>query len=277
MKLRKKILGITMAGVILATGVGFAEGGLSAMVSDIRLFLNGTRIDKEIININGTSYLPLRAISESLELDVDWNGKSKRIDLKPIQKENLSVENDLLDILSEKNKTLETENETLKELLKKNNIQIPKEAGTIAYLNSEGLEYLSKEGSYWIDVITGYDVADSRHKDFLGNKHRNYLIVHTSKTSGVRSSGTVNYALQGQYDTFKATVYPYNEKKVNFNRELVIFIDGTEVFRKTITDKTMPEDISIPVKGGKIISFKCDVEDASRGGFLLANPRFESN
>mgnify|MGYP000594881130 CR=1 FL=1 len=55
---------------------------LEVAFTDIKLFLNGKRIDKEILVVNGTSYLPVRAISEALGLEVNWNGNENSIYLK---------------------------------------------------------------------------------------------------------------------------------------------------------------------------------------------------
>lgn len=75
----KIILSSIICVLFLLVNVAFASTEISAYLTDIKLFLNGNRVDKEIILVDGSSYLPVRAISEALGLDVKWQDEKQSI------------------------------------------------------------------------------------------------------------------------------------------------------------------------------------------------------
>ncbi|WP_105614006.1 stalk domain-containing protein [Vallitalea okinawensis] len=78
---RISIIFIVVITFLIMFGVANGKGQLQAFSSDIKLFLNGKKIDEEVITINGTSYLPVRVIGEALELKVEWDGDTRTINL----------------------------------------------------------------------------------------------------------------------------------------------------------------------------------------------------
>lgn len=73
---RKLIAGIgaiTLAASIFTAGVYAA--------SDIRLFINGKQVNADIQIVDGSSYVPLKVVSEALGADVKWDGSARTINI----------------------------------------------------------------------------------------------------------------------------------------------------------------------------------------------------
>ena len=101
MKERLKVFLIgACSSVILIGSVSFAaqySDTVQRFYNNIKISLNGTEITPKDINgnvvepfiIDGTTYLPVRAVGNALGLNVDWNGETNTVILsnEPIQKE----------------------------------------------------------------------------------------------------------------------------------------------------------------------------------------------
>lgn len=85
-----KAISLSLLVVILASllGVFTFSNELQMQVTNIKLFLNGQRVDKEVYIVGETSYLPVRAISEALNLKVDWDSENRSINLSQSQSSN---------------------------------------------------------------------------------------------------------------------------------------------------------------------------------------------
>lgn len=90
--MKKRFIPLALAVMLLvsATGPSSASTGkrtLSASYQNIQIELNGQTITPkdaagkvvEPFIVDGTTYLPVRAISEALGLNVEWNGKTKTV------------------------------------------------------------------------------------------------------------------------------------------------------------------------------------------------------
>ncbi|MEW9699526.1 stalk domain-containing protein [Paenibacillus sp. SI8] len=75
--MNKTVLIICMS-FILIFGIGI---GVYAS-SDIRLFVHGKQVNADIQIINGSSYVPLRTVSEALGADVKWDETNRTINIK---------------------------------------------------------------------------------------------------------------------------------------------------------------------------------------------------
>lgn len=73
--LKKKI--ITAITAVVMVAAIFTAGVYAA--SDIKLFINGKAIETDIQIVDGSSYVPLRVVSDSLGADVLWDGKTRTI------------------------------------------------------------------------------------------------------------------------------------------------------------------------------------------------------
>jgi hypothetical protein len=75
--LKKKLLiALGLTGVIAAS---IAVGAYAA--TDIKLFINGKIINADLQIVDGSSYVPLRVVSESLGADVKWDGEKREISI----------------------------------------------------------------------------------------------------------------------------------------------------------------------------------------------------
>lgn len=90
--MKKTLCGI-IVGIILSIGFNcFAcsggKGTLECVINASKIFVNGNDISKNVksevksINVNGVTFVPLRAIAESFEdVGVYYDQKTKRIDV----------------------------------------------------------------------------------------------------------------------------------------------------------------------------------------------------
>ena len=103
-----------LIGVILTGGLVFAKQGtemLEAMYNDIKIFIDGAQLTPEDANgnaaepftVNGTTYLPVRAVANAFGKDVAWDGETNSVligtvpaertklsELKPLQGETVT-------------------------------------------------------------------------------------------------------------------------------------------------------------------------------------------
>jgi len=68
--MRKSIVAFISAGILLAAGITYAS-------EEVRVYVNGMRLQDDVILSNDRTYIPLRAVSESLGADVSWDGESR--------------------------------------------------------------------------------------------------------------------------------------------------------------------------------------------------------
>jgi serine protease Do len=60
--------------------------GLVATVATYPVSVNGERLDVTVLNQNGTTYLPLKAVGQALGADVSWNGKGVEVQTVDVDK-----------------------------------------------------------------------------------------------------------------------------------------------------------------------------------------------
>lgn len=77
MKLKKKLfIALGLAGIIaLSVSIGVYAA------SPIKLFINGNNIATDIQIVKGSSYVPLKVVSEALGATVRWDGKTRTIEI----------------------------------------------------------------------------------------------------------------------------------------------------------------------------------------------------
>lgn len=110
----KKKVSILLILVLITTFmfVGADTGKVTGLLANTKLFLNGTRIDKQIVVIDNTSYLPLRALAEALGLEVEWNAQENSILLTgnvTNTNADLAVQQEIVEALQKENKELKAE------------------------------------------------------------------------------------------------------------------------------------------------------------------------
>ena len=79
----KFVIAATMAAVILTGGSVYAAGGgikksIQVVMNGINLVVEGQTILADNILYNDTTYVPIRAVAESLGKEVKWDAKDGR-------------------------------------------------------------------------------------------------------------------------------------------------------------------------------------------------------
>jgi archaellum component FlaF (FlaF/FlaG flagellin family) len=80
----KKFVAGLLVGVLVSTGFAYAAQKYTASVVPYKILVNGkvfTNTDKPAVNIDGSTYLPLRAMGEALNVAVNWNAKLKQVEI----------------------------------------------------------------------------------------------------------------------------------------------------------------------------------------------------
>jgi len=84
MEVKKFILG-ALFGSFLVSFTAYAEDIIGKIVDGtFPVFIDGKQVSVDAITIEGTSYLPVRAVAESLGLDVQFTGREIMLE-KPVQ------------------------------------------------------------------------------------------------------------------------------------------------------------------------------------------------
>lgn len=69
--IKRKLLVVVLLVAAIITGVvAYASG-------DVRVYVNGMRLDEPVLMNNDRTYIPLRAVSEAMGADVNWDGDSR--------------------------------------------------------------------------------------------------------------------------------------------------------------------------------------------------------
>ncbi len=97
--MKNRLQGLILGGLIgalLASGAAFSKQSSETaelFYNNIKITMNGQEVQPKDANgsnvepfaINGTTYLPVRAIAEALGLNVDWNGATNTVELSNAQ------------------------------------------------------------------------------------------------------------------------------------------------------------------------------------------------
>jgi len=102
-KSSKSVIAAAMAAVILTGGVVYAAGGgikksIEVVMNGINLVVDGQTIFNNNILYNGTTYVPVRAVAESLGKEVKWDAQTNTVEIADKDKD--YVEKDGIRIIS---------------------------------------------------------------------------------------------------------------------------------------------------------------------------------
>lgn len=84
-KYKQLVIGITL-GALIFGGVSVATNGLKSidvMYNNIKIAVDGKEVktDSEPFIYEGRTYVPIRVVSEALGADIDWNDKTKTVEI----------------------------------------------------------------------------------------------------------------------------------------------------------------------------------------------------
>ncbi len=93
------LVSLLMVGMIGTAVATVGQSIVTVDYNDIKVTLNGTAVNLVDANgapvepfaINGTTYLPVRAVSSALGLDVNWNGQTKTVELAEPEKQQENI------------------------------------------------------------------------------------------------------------------------------------------------------------------------------------------
>jgi S1-C subfamily serine protease len=95
---------IRLIAVILIAFTTISYGATYTLISaNYPINVNGSKISVQPLNLNGTTYLPLRSISEAVGVPIEWNGAKKSVEITTVD----------LDRLKEASVTIFAENTTV--------------------------------------------------------------------------------------------------------------------------------------------------------------------
>ena len=79
----KSLIAGIILGVILFSGATVFAANYQAQTATFPIYINGEewQTDSPVVVIDGRTYLPLKALGETLSVDVSWNEKLFRVDI----------------------------------------------------------------------------------------------------------------------------------------------------------------------------------------------------
>jgi|LSQX01.1.fsa_nt_gb hypothetical protein len=82
--MKKLISGIIIGGILSTSFLAFADADRwDALKATFKVFVNGSEFisEKPTVAIEGSTYLPLKAIGDVLGVSVEWNGEESRVEV----------------------------------------------------------------------------------------------------------------------------------------------------------------------------------------------------
>ena len=86
------VLFITLAALLLTTGLVFAESGeLKAVAAKLNFYIGGkdVQLSEQAVEINGRTYLPVRVMGEALGKRIGWDADSKTVVIDELLKDGI--------------------------------------------------------------------------------------------------------------------------------------------------------------------------------------------
>lgn len=260
---------ISLVLIIDIGGIIFAKD-LHAAFTDIKLLLNENIVDKEVLIVDGVSYLPIRAIGEVLGLQVEWNEEKRTINLKE--------DNAVVKELKEKLIELEVENKDLKEQLSKLNIDSSNNKEEVVVYPGNGIEHMNYyEGSSLNKFAYSYN--DNKIKDNLGNSYDSYLTMYIHNNNNDNGWNRIVFPLKRQYKSFKAILGLTDEYK-DFEGTIIleVYRDNFKIYTHKMQSGDKPINIDLNITEAEKIKFSVSTKGKTNEVEIgLFNARFIRN
>lgn len=81
LKKYKQLISGVIIGITLSVTVSYATSVLTAQVADFPILVNGKAVSVDAVTINDRTYLPLRALGDSLGINVKWNEQKQQVEV----------------------------------------------------------------------------------------------------------------------------------------------------------------------------------------------------
>ncbi|MBQ7668780.1 MAG: hypothetical protein IJS47_05590 [Clostridia bacterium] len=85
----KKVIKICLICALIFSGVAVAATSFNALQATFPILINGSEwtTDKPVVVIDGSTYLPLRAMAEVLGVGINWNEGKRQVEVKKEEKD----------------------------------------------------------------------------------------------------------------------------------------------------------------------------------------------
>ncbi len=175
--------------VEIFTGINLKVDGETFVPKDA----NGYAVD--VFSYNGTTYLPLRALSEKFGKTVDWDNATKTVSI-------------------DSNSSLSDGSKTSQQKSSQNNIKPVKLTDIMPY------------DSQYFDILNSFiDTNGTTHKDVI-------LLKRYSYSGGCGAEA--KYKIDGKYNKFSGLFFNCNHEKEDEKSKLSIYGDDTLLYTKVI-------------------------------------------
>lgn len=218
---------------------------LEVVYDNIKLVVDGNSVElgkeNEPFIYNGTTYLPVRAVGESLGKSVDWDGKTKTV------------------YIGKKNQ---------------NDEEAVYLGNGIEYMN-----YQKSSNANSSEFYNYYYDKDVVVEDNMGNKYNNYLTLGMYNSWGnsfQNSWSYLDFPTNGEYKKFKAKLAWPSEMKNNTRAaEVSIYADDKLIYEHVMNPGDFPKDIDLDIKGALKVRIKVGVPEHTTNTYLrFHDPRF---
>jgi hypothetical protein len=245
----KKSIASFIAGAIIFSTVGvYAAGGnmieVFYNVKDIKINMVSNMPEQKPFIYNGTTYVPLRYVADSLGQDVGWDGKTQTIFIGEKLTESAVYPGNGIDYMGYQ------END--------HNAHF--------YYSYEG--NYEKEDNY-------YNGVSRKIKDNVNSEYDKYIVLYHESYGSSDRSNHIDFPLNGQYKTFKAKIGLLGDTKDTTNEGTLEIIADDKVM-ETIDIKagSFPEEVSVDLTGVNKITFKFYSVNTTSIGVGLFNAYF---
>jgi hypothetical protein len=240
------ISGILVGGIVMTSIPAFAqpvEKQLNAIFNGIKIYVDGKKVDAVDANgqniepfiYNGTTYLPVRAIGQAFNSNVDWDGKTSTVYVGKSILSDVDVDLSALDYLSETH---------MKE--------------DYGYPDAE--KKLSSNSSISLWTEDDKDNTGTSYENGLKFNMRGSDIWDNKSTESTRE-----YLLNGKYAKFDGNfVLHYDSRTSNYvSSVLKVYGDDKLLYTSSdLEEGTLPQKFSIDTEG--VIKLKITIANTTK-------------
>ena len=215
------IMGLIMGLVISCVCVGAVTGVVTKELhyNDIKVTLNGKEITPKDANgkvvepfiIDGTTYLPVRAVADALGLDVNWDGETNTVKLGKDSADSSDIPSGVGSVIYDKDgvKITYLGVERSDELFTELSLMVENNSGEI--LNARCMEvYVNGfEMGYFSEFATNL-------RDGKKSVHSINIHAETLKTSNITNFETVEFTFRGAFFTESDKIIDDFEETITF-------------------------------------------------------------
>lgn len=172
------IIGVILTSMLMGSVV-FADGvrkNIQVLFNDVNITVNGSKVNADNILYEGTTYVPLRAISEMLGKEVGWDASTKTASINDVTSE----------IIEESKPESESSNSGNETLAQKNAVKKAESYIRFSSFSKSGLiKQLEYEGFSKEDSIYAVNKINVDWNDQAYKKGKTYLDISSFSRDGL--------------------------------------------------------------------------------------------